>query len=119
MNVVPALEAFGFGVPLAVFFGSLLLGSVLRIPPIVSLAGVFAPIALLHLDVPFVREMAGEHPEFLVMGVWIALALTALVWAAIRPVVLGATGHISFTRLCYRCVLLAALVVVVLLVFNP
>jgi hypothetical protein len=119
MDVFLVPATLGFGVPLAVVFGSLLLGSILRISPIFSVLGALIPIALPHMDLPFVHELARGHPEYLVIGGWIALLVSALGWAAFRPVVVGSAGHVSFTRLFYRSVLFAALLVVALLVFNP
>jgi hypothetical protein len=79
MDVVSALGKFELGVPLVVLFGSLVLGSLLRIPPLVAILGALAPLALPYLHLPpLAQEWAGDNPQHLVLAGWAAMLVLAV-----------------------------------------
>lgn len=120
MDVVSALGNFQIGVPLVVLFGSLVLGSLLRIPPLVAILGALAPLALPHLELPpRAQEWAGDNPQHLVLAGWAAMLVLAVARFVLRPFLAGVTRQIQLGRICYRGMLITAFVVFVLLLFNP
>jgi hypothetical protein len=120
MDVVSALGKFELGVPLVVLFGSLVFSSLLRIPPLVAIVGAIAPLALPYMELPpLAQEWAGDNPQHLVLAGWGAMLILAVAWIAIRPVIAGSSGQVSLSRLCYRGMLVTALVVCVLRIFYP
>lgn len=119
MTELSSLPGYLVFTPIAVIGASFLLSRFLRLSALATMVGVGAPLGMPHLDtasLPLLKDLtAGEQ----IMAGWGLFFAAALFWVITREILRSAAGPFGLVRLVYGGLLVVALLVVGLLLFNP